>query len=59
MPFIGQVDHHAAVAHTVAGVAVAAAAHSDEKLVGAGKAHRFDHVRYAGAARDKRRVPVD
>ena len=55
----GKVDDHAAVAHAVAGVAVAAAAHRDEKLVRAGKAHRLDHVRDAGAARDQRRVPVD
>ena len=43
----------------VSGVAMTAAPHRDEQIVRAGKAHRLDHVRDAGAAGDKRRVPVD
>lgn len=55
----GQVDHQAAVAHGVAGRAVAAATHGDLQIVRAGEVDGVDHVRDAGAADDQAGPPVD
>ena len=54
-----QVDHQAAVHHSVPGHRVAAAPHGDLEPVLASHAERRDHVRHAGAARDQRGPAVD
>ena len=52
MPFISESSMTMPPSHTpYPGVAVAAAAHSDEKFVGTGEAHRLDHIRDASADR--------
>ena len=54
-----EVDHQPAVADRLAGEAVAAAAHGDEQVVGAGEVHRARDVGRAGAARDDRGTAVE
>ena len=54
-----QVDHQAAVAHGVAGRAVAAAAHRDPEIVLSSEVDGVDHVRDAAALHDHGRPAVD
>lgn len=54
-----EVDHQAVVADGRAGRVVRASAYGQFEPVLAGETDRRDHVRNRGAARDRRRTPVD
>ena len=56
---LGEVDHQAVVAERPAGDVVAAAAHRDEDVVGAGEVDGGDHVGRVAAADDQAGVAVD